>query len=357
MKKYVSLFAIFLFLLSACEKDTEYEPEIPEEEPVNWEPVNNMQNIGVLNLHMDEDRLFALGQDFLFTVELDDPEEMEPDDYFLGVFSESRATEINDRFFVKIEASMIFVFNTDNPDQYAGFDIREYYPDFGSFFFPPAWMGDVIVSNDQNIFLTVYRPKVDGVVIAEPRLLLFRAEKDAAGKVSIHDIMESAIDTDYVFGNLTGIYSCGENFLISLNPYTYKVSPDGSWELVFDDRIFDFIKHGEKLLGFGDQDVFVSYDEGSSWEVFVSGFPGGLLAWQQKGLSLNNRLLVWDAYRITQIEITDAGLHCAAFCTEGLDPGPGRYIHRLIVGEEYVFAGTQQGLYYKPVDDFWASTL
>ncbi len=356
MKNTVLLFALSFFLFSACEKDSDYDPEPPDEleEAVLWEPVAGMHSVGVLNLHVAEDALLALTQNHLFTV---DVEEMTSDEYFLGVFSEARGTEINDQFFVKIESPRIFVYNTDNPDQYASFDIKDHFPEFGKFLFPPAWLGDVIVSNNQNVFLTAYRPIVDGIPIAEPRLLLFRAEKDASGEVSVHDFIESAIDADYAYSDLTGIYSCGENFLISLHPYTYKVVPDGSWDLVYEGRIFDFIRHGDKLLGFGDDDLLVSYDDGSSWEVLTSGFPLGLRPWQQKGFCLNDRLLVWDAYYITQIKLTDEGLDLVSFCTEGLDPGPGKNIHRLVMSEEYVFVGTQQGLYYKPLDDFWASDL
>ena len=355
MKNNVLLFATFFFLFSACEKDTDYEPEPPDEleEAVLWEPVAGMHSVGVLNLHAAEDALMALTQNHLFTVDM---EEMTSEEYFLGIFSEARGTEINDQFFVKIESPRIFVYNMENPDQYASFDIKDHFPDFGKFFFPPAWLGDVIVSNHQNVFLTVYRPEVDGITIAEPRLLLFRAEKDASGDISIHDILESAIDTDYVFGDLTGIYSCGENFLISLHPFTYKVKPDGSWELVYEGRIFDFISHDDKLLGFGDEDLLVSYDDGTTWEILTSGFPSGLRPWQQKGFSLNDRLLIWDAYDIRQIKFTDEGLDFVSFCTEGLDPGPGKYIHRLIMSEKFMFVGTQNGLYYKPLDDFWGST-
>ncbi len=356
MKKYVLLFAMSFFLLSACEKDSDYGPEPPveEEEAVLWEPVDGMHSVGVLNLHLAKDALMALTQNHLFTV---DVEEKTSDEYFLGIFSEASGTEINDQFFVKIESPRIFVYNTENPDQYASFDIKDHFPDFGKFFFPPAWLGDVIVSNNQNVFLTVYRPKVDGITIAEPRLLLFRAEKDASGEVSVSNFIESAIDTDYVFGDLTGIYSCGENFLISLNPFTYKVTSNGDWELVHEDRIFEFIAHGDKLIGFRDNDLTVSYDEGSSWEILTSGFPPGLIPWHQKGFSLNDRLLIWDTYNITQIKFTDEGLDFVSFCTEGLDPGLGRSIHRIIMSAEYIFVGTQNGLYYKPLDDFWESAL
>lgn len=356
MKKSVLLFAFTFLLLSACEKDSDYNPEPPheEEEVVLWEPVKDMNSISVLNLYKTEDELFALSRGFFHRLEL---QEMSSDSNYLGNFSESWATEINDLFFVKIESSMIFIYNTDNPDQYTSFDIKEYHPDFGKFYFPPAWLGDAIVSNSQNVFMTVYRPRIDGVFAAEPRLLLFRAEKDASGEVSVHDVIESAIDTDYVFGELTGIYSCGENFLVSLNPFTYKVTPDGSWELVFEGRIFDFIRHGDMLIGFGDDDLLVSYDDGSSWDILTSNLPLGLRPWQQKGFSLNESLLVWDAYHITQIKISDTGLDCVSFCTEGLDPAPGKYIHRMVIGEEYVFAGTQQGLFYKPLNGFWESAL
>ncbi len=355
MKNSILLFAMSFLLLSACEKDSDYDPDPPveEEEAVLWEPVNGMHSVGVLNLHMTENELMALTSNHFFTI---DPEEMTSEEYFLGVFSEAQATEINDQFFVKIESSMIFVYNTKNPDQYASFDISEIFPDFGKFFFPPAWLGDVIVSNNQNVFLTVYRPKIDGIYMPEPRLLLFRAEKNTAGEVSLDDFIESAIDTDYIFGDLTGIYSCGENFLISLNPYTYKVKPDGSWELVFEGQIFDFIEHDDMLIGFSDDDLLVSHDDGSNWDILTSSFPLGLRPWQQKGFSLNDRLLVWDTYEIRQIKFTDTGLDFVSFCTEGLDPGPGRNIHRLIMSAEYMFVGTQQGLYYKPLDDFWGST-
>ncbi len=123
----------------------------------------------------------------------------------------------------------------------------------------------------------------------------------------------------------------------------------------FEGRIFDFIRHEDILLGFGDDELIVSYDEGSSWEILTSGFPLELRPWQQKGFSLNDRLLIWDTYDITQIKFTDVGLDVISFCTEGLDPGPGRYIHRLIMTAEYMFVGTQNGLYYKPLDDFWES--
>ncbi len=356
MKKIVPFIAFLFLLLSACEKDSDYDPEPPDEqeEAVLWEPVNGMHSIGVHNLYVTENVLSALAQNFLFKVELED---MSSDSYYLGNFSESWATEINADFFVKIESSWIFVFNSENPDQYAGFDIKQYFPDFGRFYFPPAWLGDVIVSNDQNVFMTVYRPKIDGVYAAEPRLLLFRVEKDSSGEVSVHDVLESSIEEGYVFGDLTGVYSCGESFLISLNPYTYKVAPDGSWKLVFEGRIFDFIRHGDMLLGFGDDDLLVSYDDGSSWEVMTSNFPAGFKPWHQKGFSLDDRLLVWDTYNITQIKLTESGLDFVPFCTEGLDPGPGKAIHRLVFSEKHVFAGTQQGLYYKPLDVFWESSL
>ncbi len=356
MKKIYLLLVMSFLLFSACEKDADYDPVAPEEveEAVLWEPVAGMHSVGVLNLHVAEDALMALTRNHLFAV---DVEGMTSEEYFLGIFSEARGTEINDQFFIKIESPGIFVYNTENPDQYASFDINDHFPDFGKFYFPPAWLGDVIVSNHQNVFLTVYRPEIDGIPLAEPRLLLFRAEKDASGEISIHDVLESAIDTDYVFGDLTGIYSCGENFLISLNPFTYKVTPDGGWELVYEDRIFEFIAHGDKLIGFCDDDLIVSYDEGSSWEILTSGFPPGLRPWQQKGFSLNDRLLIWDAYDITQIKFTDEGLDVISFCTEGLDPGPGRNIHRIIMSEKNIFVGTQQGLYYKALDGFWESAL
>jgi len=356
MKKNISMIAVLFLLLSACDKDSENDNLTPDEPeyPVLWEAVADMHTIGVQNLYVKENELLALTQNFLFQVDLED---MTSENYFLGNYSESWATEIDADFFVKIESSWIYVFNSENPDQFAGFDIQQYLPDFGKFYFPPAWLGDVIVSNDQHVFLTVYRPQIDGVYAAEPRLLFFRVEKDSAGEVSVHDVFESSIDEGYVFGDLTGIYACGDDFLISLNPYTYKVTSDGSWELVFEGRIFDFISHGDMLLGFGDDDLLVSYDDGSSWEVMMSSFPAGFSPWHQKGYSLDDRLLVWDTNNITQIQITESGLDFVSFCIEDLDPGPGKAIHRLALSEKHVFVATQQGLYYKPLDDFWESSL
>ncbi len=45
MKNTVLLFVLSFLILSACEKDTDYDPEPPDEleEAVLWEPVAGMQ--------------------------------------------------------------------------------------------------------------------------------------------------------------------------------------------------------------------------------------------------------------------------------------------------------------------------
>ena len=358
MKQDINRFALFLLLLPflwvACDKDNDDNPEpVDPPEAVIWQPVPGMESIGALNLEIIDGDLLAMTKSFLFRV---DEQTSAFENYYLGNFTAGYATMINERFLVKMENSWIFVFNTQNPDELFGFDIKDHFPDFGDFFFPPAVLGDVIVSNDEDVFLTVYRRKEDGITIAEPQLLLFRAELDAQGKVSVHDIMVSSIDEGYIFGDLIGIHSTGQDFIISLIGGTFKVDPQGNWYQVSENRMYNFIEYGDKLLSFVNDDLFVSYDNGDTWES-ISTLPYGLLAWQQKGFVWEDEILIWDAYRITRMRISNDALHLQSYCTEGLDPAPGRYLTRMAAGSENMYVATQKGLFYKPLQDFRESQI
>ncbi|TVQ10236.1 MAG: hypothetical protein EA361_14310 [Bacteroidetes bacterium] len=345
-----------MFFFAACEKDSDNENLVPDEpqDTIVWEPVNQINPEVITNLFVDGGELKVLTKNFYYQLNLND---FSAESHYVGNFSESWATVLNDELFVKIESSWIFVFNANNPEKYTGIDLHDHLDDFGKFFFPSAWLGNVIAINENNVFLTVYRPLLDGVFAAEPRLLLFSAELDAEGNVSVENIISSSIDEGYVFGDLSGVYTCGEDFIISLNPYTYKVTSQGEWTRVFDGRIFNFIPWDGKLLGFGDDDLLISDDGGESWEPLSYNLPPGYRPWQHKGFVHDNQLLIWDTYTISLLDLSGSEGHLKTFCNEGLEPGPGKYIHRIVLTEEYAFVGTGQGLYYKPLEDFLESKI
>jgi hypothetical protein len=352
MKTLTPLLTLLVLFTLACDKDNGPEPVTePPVDTVVWQAVPNLENFNVLNLKMIDNELIVISDRYLSRI---NEQTLSTENHYIGNFLESNMGAINDRFFTRVEKSWIFVFNTDDPEKMYGFDVKDHFPDFGKFFFPPTWMTNVMAVNNQDVFLTVFRPERDGITIAEPQLLLFRAEKDEQGNVSVHNLVRTSIDEGYVFGDLIGIHALQNDFIISLNPLTFKVTPDGNWTEVFEGRIFNFIEMEDKLLGFGDDDLLVSYDLGNSWQVLTSSM-GGLSPWQLKGFRFEDGMVIWDTYRLAMLQIDDEGLQINSFCLNNIETGPGRLIQRMAIGQKNAYLGTKRGLYYKPLEDFWES--
>lgn len=137
--------------------------------------------------------------------------------------------------------------------------------------------------------------------------------------------------------------SITENFLISLNSGTYKIFLDGSFEKIFDDFLLNFYHWQGELFATGLHELYVSRDEGTSWELLANNFP----RWA-KFFNVNDKLCIYVRDCLYELDLQNMLLR--QIDNRGLETNQ---ITAVCEYQDKIYVTTLSGLYYKEKSDFF----
>ena len=151
--------------------------------------------------------------------------------------------------------------------------------------------------------------------------------------------------------NLYHIDASGSRFFVSMDGdgnNLYVVEPDGQYTINTDipDRITDIVTYHDTLYASTsyDQSLYTSVDGGDNWTLFGTGFPSlgvnFFIVQDKLCFYIYSQLAMMDFENQVVVELANAGME-------------GDEITSVNEFNGYVWVTTLNGLYYKPVEDFF----
>lgn len=318
-----------------------------------WTRIESVPSEPILNLAFENGQILATGKNHRYYIS---PGSFSAKSDFFGVFNEDYSTCLNQEFFTKISGSRIFVYNTRNPLSFAMLDLAKLDPGFGGFSFLPGYLSKSIAMNQNNYFLTVYNSDNSGLKTSNqgPQMVIFRAVTTKSGEVELSDVRLVPVKPGESRPDLLNVFATGERFLVSMGSKTYVVCQQGQYEEVFAEEIYEVIPYNDVLLGFGQDQLLYSKDQGLSWLCIMRKGPAAFSFWMQKGFQVGDCLITSSPTELFKIELDlqNSMVNIQPLPASELELDKENLIYQKIRAGNYMVVATSTGLYYRSIAEF-----
>ncbi len=361
---YLKAFVIStIVVFSACQKDA-VEPGAEAKESKaalsseiertasGWKKMEGLPEAPVFNLSFENGEILGLGNNYRFKI---NPSTLKANAESFGSFSEDYSTTLTQRFFTKISKTSIFVFNTQNPQNFVTLDLLRLDPGFDRFISLPGCYSKAIASTKENVFVTAYARKntINRFANDAVSLVVFSTSVSKSGNVVINQAKTISIPDLPAGARLLTVFAWEEKFIVSFDSKTIVVGQDGIYYEVSDQSLFEIIPFQGLLLGFGEDQILLSKDGGITWTPHIRNKPSEFRYWEQKGFEFGNGLITSSPTGIYQIELkADSPVFYIKQipCSElGLDKE--HIIYDMVNVDQVLFIATTKGIFYKPIKD------
>lgn len=178
------------------------------------------------------------------------------------------------------------------------------------------------------------------------KMYLISVRVEGQYKPELVGYQEIRIPQEHVDVPLT-IHSINNDFYLSTNNRVYKIRSDGTWSRITERQIFiDMVEFQGNLFAHSYYDLYISEDNGETWEVFISDFPRSVDA---RFKVVNERLYMYGLSSIFHLKFTDDFYQAEPIDVTGLER---RKITDIDVFNDTVYISTINGLFMKSVEKF-----
>lgn len=358
--KMLAISAMVVF--SACQKETVF-PEVETKESISlmslekgrnsdgWKKIEGLPQGTVFNLTYENGEILALGNNSRFQI---NPTTQKVQAEKFGSFSEDYSTTINRSFFTKMSKSSIFVFNTENPRQFAKLDLNKLDPEFNTFISLPGSISNAIACSKNNVFVTAYsrNSHIGRAGEAPVMLVVFSTSVSKSGNVVISEVKTIPVKGISSGARLLTVFAWEEKFIVSFDSLTLVVCQDGFFNVVSDQSIFEVVPFNGVLVGFGLDQMLVSRDEGASWNTLIRNKPANFNYWMQKGIPFGNQIISSSPNAIYQIDlkVESSELYISSIATEELGLDKEHLIYDMTRVNNMLYVATSRGIYFKSIE-------
>lgn len=341
------LFAFLLFFIAACKSDD----DIPEPMPQAWKAAEGFlyENRSPMNSLIWDDKLYVLTRrsvaetspdgkafHYFFSPEVDFPVPLTRD-FFVA--------------FEKNPGALIFI-PTGSPNTSGAKRVRLSFDELGSgsgnfplyqHLMAANSKGQVLIplrdaQSKQTIFVFDVKTRFNNLFWNVDEVTYNKIELAQGAAVSRVNVI-------------------GDDFLVALpNGGTLKVKPDGTYQKVSDETIFNLLPLDNKIFGSGSNGLYVSENQGNSWTWLSNNFTSlGLtgLSSLQGYTTIGGKTVVYNTVDVSTVERKQDG---SGYITSPikLDGMEGHSIIKLHEWKNQVFAVTSTGVFMSSVEDFFA---
>jgi hypothetical protein len=351
-----------MVVFSACQKE-QVSPEISTFESLStinsekgriangWKKIEGLPQGTIFNLSYENGELLALGNSERFQI---NPSTLKVKAENFGSFSEDYSTTINQGFFTKMRKSSIFVFNTENPQNFATLDLNKLDPQFNKFISLPGYYSKAIASSKNNVFLTAYvrNSSIERANETSVLLVVFSTSISKSGNVVISDVKTIPVKGISTGARLLTVFAWEEKFIVSFDSLSMVVCHDGFYNVVSDQSIFEVVPFNGVLVGFGNDQMLVSRDGGITWNTLLRNKPGNFNYWMQKGIQFGNEIITSSPTAIYQIDlkIENSEFYVSQIATDELGLNKEHLIYDLARVNNMLYVATSRGIYYRPIE-------
>lgn len=346
-------------ILISCEKEKIVEVLVEKE--FNWKTLDGFQynDVVQMNGYATDDRIFFLGHNSFTSIVSDSINH--PGSAFGGNVARydnwyeqpsDRKLPICADYFLsynQLGGWLVFI-PTMNPvtsDSQAYLNIDIIDSTYGHFDFVHFSLGECIAINRKNQSLIPYISYIESKNVLKLALVDVEVEKPMSyyqlktTKVKILKVPDA-----YQY-NVIAIESIGDYFFLSTNSKVYRIDSLGNIENVLDTRLYRFIEISEELYGFGYNNIYISSDNGLTWDKGYEINPDLKLLNYTK---INNKLIGYRFGQLWELSIDDNELIVNELDNDGLD---GVSITSVNKFDNKVYLSSLSGVYYKSIDDFF----
>jgi hypothetical protein len=192
------------------------------------------------------------------------------------------------------------------------------------------------VFSSQDVFLTNFASTKD----SHPHLVFIRMNKNY-----YTDSRKAFTMTEENSSHLNVIRAVNDYFLISAQGGTYKADSSGSYHKVSSNSFIDFFTYHDTCFADRGDWIYYSADKGESWQIYAQYsqiFPG------RKFFIVNDKVYFFSQDKIYAIKNFPSFIFAPVDNTH-LE---GDIITSMIQFGQRVYAGTNNGVYYKNVTEF-----
>jgi hypothetical protein len=350
MKKLI-VFVGCVLLLVSC-KDGE---KVYIEKEYNWKkhPEFECQNAILLNSYATDERLFVFGQTAFSSLETNLNNEKVS---HYKLYKEQPALvklAITADYFVNLftfDNGYLELNSTINP--YRGklyFRMQEIDSTFHNFYYAP--LVNSMIINENNQLLIPYSTYKNSSTQIKFELIDVRTNYNN-GYFAVDTIKTKIIEIPDIHQNsINAIESIGNSFIVTMHTKVYRIDSTGNIvEVLENQNISKIIRTGGKLYGFIQNKVFISQDDGLSWnEAFT--FQNIQSNFHYLNYAkVDEKVIGYRDDRLWEINISDTELSAKELDNDGLD---GKTITSVSQFDGKVYFTTLSGLYYKALDGFF----
>lgn len=354
--KNILYLIIFAITMVSCEK----EKIVEVEKEYKWKSHADFRynEIVQMNSYATNDLLFFIGYDSFSSLVPDSISH--PDLPFGGstahynIWNElpgDRKMPIcDDYFFVYNKATdWIGFYPTLNPvlsRSMIAFDIKSVDSSFVSFEFQHFMSGTCVAINNKKQALIPYQSHDDLGLRLKLMLLDIKVDKDYYVYLDTLKTTTIRILDEYQ-SNLIQLQSVGDYFFLTTDSKVYRVDNLGNIDNVLETRLNRIIESSGTLYGFGRGNIYISSDNGLTWNTgYTVQYEYSLLNYTK----IDDKIIAYRYGQLWEIIINETGVEAKELDNDGLD---GVSITSVSKFDGKVYLSTLSGVYYKLADDFF----
>lgn len=206
--------------------------------------------------------------------------------------------------------------------------------------------GECIAINEQEQALIPYVSIVDSKTVLKLALVDIKAEFTYNVKLDTIKTKILSITDDYQ-NDVIALESIGDYFFLTTNSKVYRVDNLGNIENVLGTRLNKIIESSGTLYGFGRDNIYISSNNGLTWNIGYSvQYDYSLLNYTK----IDNKIIGYRYGQLWEISVSDTGIIAKELDNDGLN---GVSITSVSKFDEKVYLSTLSGVYYKLEDDFF----
>lgn len=206
--------------------------------------------------------------------------------------------------------------------------------------------GECISINEQNQALIPYVSFVDSKNILKLAMVDIKAESIYNVKLDTVKTKMLSITDDYQY-NVIALESIGNYFFLTTNSKVYRIDNLGNIETVLGTRLNKIIESSGTLYGFGSDNIYMSSDNGLTWNIGYSVQHDFSLLNYTK---IDNKIIGYRYGQLWDISVSETELIAKELDNDGLD---GISITSVSKFDGKVYLSTLSGVYYKLADEFF----
>lgn len=358
MRKFMILFG-FSLLIIGCKKERIVEVEV--EKNYNWKshPDFIYDDVVQMNSHATNENLFFLGYNSFSVISNDysnntDVSSGENTLHYLNRYdqpSEEKLPICDDYFVSYNNSGWVSFIPTENPvygSTSVLVEINEIDSTFSNFDLLRYNYGECIAINNLKQALVPYNSIKDSHVTI--KLALIDIKKELLGDTYLDTIRTKIITIpDYPQYNVIALACIDSYFFVTTYSKVYRIDNSGNIVEILDKRLNRIIDFSEKYYGIGDENIYISNDNGLTWEQGYSvQFELRLITFTK----IDDRIIGYRYGQLWEFLINDTEITSRELDNDGLE---GKSITSVSKFNGKVYLSTMSGVFYKSIDKFFNS--